>query len=141
MRFAVSRDGVRDILADWAEREAGRFVLWAPLFMILGIIVYFAWDTEPRAAPAIGFLVASLAGWAWAERNALPRYSWLARVIFCIALGFCLAQWRTTIVDAPILRNDTAVLPVEGYVIEVEVRPTSERWLTIPTPVRRPAAY
>ncbi|MBT3360014.1 MAG: ComEC family competence protein [Rhodospirillales bacterium] len=99
-----------------AERE--RWVLWLPVFLGVGIGGYFALPVEPAGwlGPAVLGMIVIFA--------VLFRERIGARLIFfalvAVALGFCVAQFRTDDVAAPVLEKRLRSATVEGRVIFVE---------------------
>ncbi len=107
----------------WIERLLtplyGRMMLWAPVFLGLGVGLYFALPAEPAGA-----LVAVLAGLAvalaWAggrRRRTVTGPLWLALAL--VAAGVVLGAVRTQMVAAPVL-NWRYYGPVEGRVVMVD---------------------
>ncbi|WOI54141.1 ComEC/Rec2 family competence protein [Parvularcula sp. LCG005] len=119
---------MRERLARWAVMEAGRLILWAPVFMIVGIAVYFSLPQEPAFQWGGVGLVFSAALSVFALRRRWGVAAWWARAVFMLILGFALAQVRTMSVTAPMIMQTTDILPVEGYLERIEQRPGSQRW-------------
>ncbi len=90
-RVLSSRAG--QALGDIAEAERGRFVLWLPVFMGVGVLTYYGLRFEPPA-----WVGAKLAGAGFAAALCSPNRQ-LPRVIgFSLgfaALGFASAQFAT----------------------------------------------
>jgi competence protein ComEC len=61
-------------LAEWVEAERGRFVLWLPVVMIVGILAYFSLNREPSlwlGLAATFLALARLRGFACFETPSL----------------------------------------------------------------------
>jgi competence protein ComEC len=117
--------GVFRWIAEFAEAERGRFVLWLPVFMGVGVLAYYALRVEPPAW--IGAEVAA-AGFA----VAFVRTNWqaLRGVGFSVgfaALGFASAQYATA--RAPPIEVDlpTHATIATGIVRVVETLPNGRR--------------
>ncbi|MEM9736035.1 MAG: ComEC/Rec2 family competence protein, partial [Pseudomonadota bacterium] len=91
-----------------------RFALWVPVFLAVGIALYFELENEPSlawgVAPVIGFIAVRLA------RGRLLALA-LAGVMATSALGFTSAMLHAHYVRAPILSGSIDET-VEGRVIE-----------------------
>lgn len=100
-----------------AERE--RWPLWLPIFLGLGISLYFFAPAEPPlwlgGAGTVGTL--SL---AWAVRKR-PHHLLVALPLLALAAGFFTAQWRTAMVAHPVLERPTGLVRLQGRVAEVEL--------------------
>ncbi|WP_111430633.1 ComEC/Rec2 family competence protein [Rhodobacteraceae bacterium DSL-40] len=112
------------MLTALAESQRRNLPLWIPVFLGLGIGVYFALPREPEPwmFATLGALVAMGAG-------SLLRAGPMARVVILAALlpllGLCLAGWRTHEVGAPVLSRAMTV-NVEGRVVGLD-RSASDR--------------
>lgn len=105
------------------ERE--RWPLWVPVFLGIGIAIYFALPAEP--APwngGLAFLV-SMALVAAARRNAAALVAGLACAL--VAGGFGAAQLRSHLVAAPVLQGHYGPALVSGVVVQVEELPDGAR--------------
>ena len=72
-----------DAVAAWLEDERSRWFYWFPVFLGLGIALYFWLPEEPRLAAALAPLPVALALRAVAGRGTLP--SVLIAVLFVTA--------------------------------------------------------
>lgn len=100
-----------------AQRD--RWVLWAPVFLAVGIGIYFSLPVEPSGALSAGVVAgAALAGFALKRNRALLLFGWLP--VFLIALGFGAAHLRAERVAAPLLRKKTPPMFFTGTVVESE---------------------
>jgi competence protein ComEC len=126
-------------LAAWIEAERGRFILWLPVAMASGILLYFSLPSEPPIW--LGFallappLVALLAFWRF-----LPARFVLALILFA-ALGFARAEWRTACMP-PLMDIPYGAVPITGKLAAVDLLPNGRRITISPaylnnTPVAR----
>jgi competence protein ComEC len=107
------------------ERERERWVLWLPVFLGLGIGLYFALPEEPPIwLGLLGMAVSTAFGWL-GRRRAVPLVAALG--VGVLALGFSAAQWRTVAVQAPVLDHRLGPTNVAGRVVGVEVLPGASR--------------
>lgn len=116
-----------------SERETGRFLLWAPVLMILGVGLYFRLPAEPSAAYVAPLFLLATAGWMMAVRLSFAGQAqtvWATRAVFFILLGLVLAMLRTSAVSTPVLPRTIGPAPIEGTLLVREDRPTGQR-LTI----------
>lgn len=107
-------------LADALEAERERWVLWVPVLFGLGIGTYFALPFEPHGLLA---LVAVLAGGglkATLRRGTLATA--LAGALLTMGLGFAAAKVRTVFVAAPVLKSETGIVTVRGWIESIEPR-------------------
>ena len=100
--------------------ERGRWWLWTPVGVGLGIAIYFGLPLEPPswlgpAALSLGLLAAL----------ALRRRQWLLLICaaaLTVSAGFSAAQLRTGLVAAPVLEREIGPLRVTGQVERIEPR-------------------
>jgi competence protein ComEC len=98
--------------------ESGRWALWIPVALGLGIAAYFALPVEPPAWTGLaGLALTGLAALA-ARRHPPLLAATLAAMAVC--LGLAAAQARTAAVDAPVLSREIRWAAVIGRVAEVE---------------------
>ncbi len=105
--------------------ERSRWVLWFPVFLGLGIAIYFSLPTEPPAGLVIAGLVAALLLCTVVLRK--PEGLMLAGMIAAVAIGVSVAQLRTIWVAAPIVEKRLGPSTVTGIVQRIERRPTRFR--------------
>ncbi len=101
----------------WFAAERDRWVLWLPVFIAFGVLVYFELPVEPPSWPAL----ALAAGLALAALALLRRSGLLALLLVAwaaVALGFGVASLRTQAVDAPILEAPIGPAWITGAVME-----------------------
>lgn len=102
------------------DRNRERWMLWSPVALGLGAAGYL----ELKAEPSWGLLIGLTAGLAMlaarvGRRSAGPGLSVLLVLTAFLAAGALAGKVRTTLVAAPILRSDRAVMTVEGFVVDV----------------------
>ncbi len=91
----------------------GNSFLLLPVFLAIGIAVYFALPVEPPYLFSAFFLALAVSGCAfW-------RNKWLVMVLLVVA-GFVAAQMRTALVDAPMLSKALGPVDVEASIEGVE---------------------
>jgi competence protein ComEC len=106
------------------ERE--RWVLWLPVFMGLGVALYFTGHAEPDLWPAslaFGVLLIS----AILARNTAFLPALL--VLLMIATGFCAAKLETFYMQQPMLKAPAEKRLVQGRVIGADRLPEGYRLL------------
>jgi competence protein ComEC len=106
-------------LAALTEAERGRFVLWLPVFMGIGVLSYYALRAEPPDLIGAKFAVAG-----FAAGMASPRWPLLRAIALCMgfaALGFASAQYTTA--RLPPLESDlpARAMMATGTVRAVEI--------------------
>lgn len=94
------------------ERE--RWVLWLPVFLGIGIAVYFALPVEPP--PQAGFVALVIFGLTIFVGYWRPQTLIFAALCGVVALGFFAAQLRTARVAAPVLQSKIGPVTVSGTV-------------------------
>ncbi|MBL8565828.1 MAG: ComEC family competence protein [Hyphomicrobiaceae bacterium] len=110
--------GVRVALA--IEDERARWFYWVPVFIGVGIAVYFALPVEPPLWLALLAPVVALAA-----RIALGHATLVTLATGAVTLasvGFALVTVRTAVVAAPVLEARLDRVDVEGFVERVEPR-------------------
>ncbi len=127
VRTRLARVGSRGLAARieaMIAAEQGRFVLWLPVFMGAGVLLYFALRAEPPAWAGVAIAVpAGLGAWlgktkTWTRALLLP--------LAVGALGFALAQFATA--RAPPLEPlPFHAVVLSGTVAGVEVLPEGRR--------------
>lgn len=119
-------------LSQMADQEQGRFILWMPVWLIVGIALYFRLHDEPAAAGLWAGLLVAGALWGSAAKARHGALTFGARILVCVALGAVLAQLRVAQVTAPILERSVGPIMVIGTVVDVEHRPRAERLIIMP---------
>lgn len=96
-------------------------VLWLPVLVGIGIAFYLGMHSEPPwwPAPLALFILAAATG---VSKLILHRQitGWILSGLFLIALGFCAAQLRSTIVAAPLLEKPMKYANVEGTIETID---------------------
>ncbi len=119
------------IREEWREhwRPTRDRVLWAPVFVALGIGLYFTLMFEPSlVAGAICFGVCTVA--ALVATQKAPAWGYVALAAMLMALGFGAAQLRTYMADAPQLSREINFTRVEGRVQDIttaDINPNTGR--------------
>lgn len=112
------------ISLSFLEEEEGRWILWFPVALGLGIAVYFSWGQEPPWG--CGLPVAIIAGFfAWIYRENLIRRR-LGCAVFAFAFGFSLAQFQTLRQDTPMLNTKLGHVLLRGTIGHMEHLPFAE---------------
>ncbi len=133
------RDGYTDLpiwhtYAGVLLNEYHRWILWVPVFLGIGVGVYFSLKFEPAwyAAPAILTLCLIII-WKYKARKLIVFLSLAGAVL---AAGFIAAELRTLSVAHTVLDKEHGPARITGQVSSVETRPRGLR-LTIDNPVVR----
>jgi competence protein ComEC len=112
--FGLARTRAAGWIEGWLAAERGRFALWLPVFMGIGVLSYFALRAEPAgwvgASVALPAVVGALLLRAWP----VPRAG--AMALAAAAIGFASAQFATA--RAPPLE----VLPTHATILTGTVR-------------------
>lgn len=117
-RFVPRQRALRlhEALVDEYERQKRQSLLWLPIFLSLGIGLYFALPTEPPLVLG-GFATLSAFFMTALLRE---RYRTWPVIVLLVALGFFAAQLRTYIVHTPILQEELGPVMVQGTIAAVE---------------------
>ncbi|WP_138424215.1 ComEC/Rec2 family competence protein [Maritimibacter alexandrii] len=109
-------------ISERLERLRGRLILFAPIFLGIGIGVYFLLRTEPGVigwAVLAGLAVgAAMAGWL-IGRGTLPGFGLPFLAAAAVMTGLMLAGGRTSMVAAPVL-DFRYYGPVEGRIVVID---------------------
>ena len=105
--------------------QFGRFVVWAPVFLSVGIWIYFNLPNEPSVI-AIAVLAVPIAVLFWLGR----QYS-IALLIGLVLLGFGLSKARQEIVATPLLRATVSSSEISGFIADADNRGGNKRVLVI----------
>ncbi|MGV6818934.1 MAG: ComEC/Rec2 family competence protein [Parvularcula sp.] len=123
------------ILRQYWAAEQGRFILWIPVLLIVGISGYFTLPVEPALWQSIGGAAAS-AGLVGATRWWPLRWArGLTHAIVIVTAGFLLAFIRTQSVYEPAMPHETVRVRIEGELLKVEDRPRAQRFLIAPSKI------
>ena len=123
--------GLRDEVAAQVERA----FLWTPVAFGAGAAAYLGLKTEPLLWPclvaALAMIAAAVLVGRWGHSRTLAIAVTLAAVTVC---GFCAAKLRTETTAAPIVPANLGVVPMEGWVVDVDTPSDhGERLLIAPT--------
>lgn len=129
----VSRRRLLAAVAGCFIAERDRWLLWFPVFMGLGIAVYFSLAHEP--AWWIGPVALIATGAAALIRWRLQGDLTLGGAIFALALGFAAAQFQTGMVAAPVVMGRLGPVEVTGRVVSVDPLPEGARLVIAPNHV------
>jgi competence protein ComEC len=120
-----------------AAAERDRWFLWLPVAMGVGIGLYFELSREPPLWPAVA-LAAILAAFAGLARKRDGLCALLVGAS-AVAAGFALAKAHTERVAAPMLREATGPIWIEGRVLDAEPTHRGLRIVVAPTRLDRVA--
>lgn len=111
------------------DAESDRWFLWVPVCFAIGIGTYFSLSEEPSKLTGIFFLLSSLC--LCIVCRARPYACAVSIALFCIALGFADAAFRTALVSAPRLEGNSRAVTLNAWVEGVERRHPSGYRLTL----------
>lgn len=127
------------MMRQWATLEEGRAALFSPVWLGLGIGIYFSLPAEPPLA--IGVVLCSLlalivlgvrARLVITQHPSLPLIMLLVTGSFLIALGFTAAGLRTQSVATVMLDREVAFADVTGVLARIEDRVSDQRFVIKP---------
>jgi competence protein ComEC len=121
----VGLSNLRSWFENQLEAERGRWMLWLPVAMGLGIAIYFELPSEP--AIWLGPALAAAASIALFVAPIGSRARALCIGLAVVAAGFGLVTWRTSTLAAPTLSRPLFSLNVEGRVADIQRLPDSMR--------------
>ncbi|MBI3199867.1 MAG: DUF4131 domain-containing protein, partial [Rhodospirillales bacterium] len=107
------------------DAERGRWMLWLPVAMGLGIAVYFELPSEPALWVGPAVAVAALIAALFAPPGSFARA--LAVGLAASAVGLGLVAWRTASLAAPTLGRPLFSINVEGRVADIQRLPDGVR--------------
>lgn len=107
------------------DAERGRWMLWLPVAMGLGIAIYYELPSEPALWLAPAMAAAALTIAILSPSGSLTRA--LAIGAAASAIGFGLVAWRTASLAAPTLTRPLFSINVEGRVADIQRLPDSVR--------------
>lgn len=117
--------GARTWILQQLDAERGRWMLWLPVAMGLGIAIYFELPSEPALWLGPAFGAASLVAAFLVPTGSLARA--LAVGAAAASAGFSLIAWRTANVAAPTLSRPLFSINVEGRVADIQRLPDGVR--------------
>lgn len=105
--------------------ESERWLLWFPVFLAVGIAVYFGLPVEPPLWSGLAALALLMIGvLLWRAR---PFALLALMFVSAPVVGFTAAQWRTELVSAPVLPSAEQWADVTGQVLDAEIDPPGAR--------------
>ncbi len=113
---------LRAQIFEWVRDDAGAAAIWMPVFIGLGVGVYFGLRSEPPFAVAAATLAATTLLAVFT-----PKYRGACAALALSILGFAAADWRTSRVATPVLERDVGIRAIEGRVHSVERSSGRER--------------
>jgi competence protein ComEC len=105
--------------------ERGRWMLWLPVALGLGIAIYFELPSEPPLWLGLGLAVAGLGATCLAPAGTLLRAACMGWTV--AAAGFSLATWRTAELAAPVIARPLYSINVEGRIADIQRLPEGVR--------------
>lgn len=121
--------GLRLALVQVLLAERGRWPLWLPVFLCVGIGFYFTLPAEPPAWT--GPLACSLSALGVVLSRKRPAVFLSGVVILAVVTGFAAAQIRSVLVAGPVVERHTGALMLDGTVTEVELLPDGGARITL----------
>jgi competence protein ComEC len=109
--------------------ERGRWPLWLPVFLGLGIGIYFALPVEPPVWLGPGAALLLMMVVAVSRRR--PEVFLGGMVVLALVTGFAAVQVRSAVMAAPVVERHTGALMLEGQVSEVEMLPDGGARVTL----------
>jgi competence protein ComEC len=114
-----------ELLRDCLAAQEGNMMLWAPVFLIIGIWGYFNLSHEPNGIAVTALAVAASALFF------LGRRFTLALIISLVLFGFICAKFREHLVATPLLRATVVESDISGYVADADNRGGKRRVLVV----------
>jgi competence protein ComEC len=111
-------DRTARILFDTWRAESARLVLWAPVFVGVGIGAYFSMQSEPSLWWAL-LIVPAFVAWRLAEKHFGTAGAVIPAALLCIAIGFAAAAFRTNFLATAMLDREVPFSQIEGRVADV----------------------
>ncbi len=113
------------------QQERNRLLNWLPVFVAMGIAIYFSLPYEPNT-----FLLSGICFSIWAAilfiyfRGVINTRIWFALIsLALISSGVVLAGVRTAAIEAPILKYEIGPRFIEGRIISIEPSSPGQRYL------------
>jgi competence protein ComEC len=111
-------------LEAWQTAERGRFALWLPVFLGVGVLAYFSLRAEPPMWLGATVAVPAVTGAFLVRFRPLPNAILLS--LAAASIGFATAQFATAVAD-PLDSLPTHAAVLHGTVRGVEAVPTGRR--------------
>ncbi len=123
---ALSLRAFLEVLRDDIAAQKDAVILWLPVFLAMGIGLYFASPFEPPVAlgGAVWLLSAVVFFFLFPVRqnSAALMGGWLLLCFtLCVATGFMAAQLRLLAVKEPLLEKEIGPVMVEGRVADIDL--------------------
>ena len=116
---------MRSWLLRQLDAERGRWMLWLPVALGLGIAIYYELPGEPALWVGPGLAAAALAAAVLAPPGSLARALAIGGVAASTGLG--LVAWRTASLAAPTLSRPLFSINVEGRIADIQRLPDGVR--------------
>ena len=100
-------------------KEFYQWRLWGPVWVGVGIVIYFNLPAEPSRALIYSICLAACAVMLWSKRREHLLTMLVSGIILCITLGMTAAAWRVQLVRAPTLLAPLKEVWVEGTISEL----------------------
>ena len=115
--------------------DRARWALWAPVFMGLGIGIYFALPLEPMRFAGAAALALTIAG-VYFSRH-WPGIQLSLIMVLLLVAGFAAAQWRAALQASPLIGERLGPVNVTGQLIALERQDDGVRYLIAPAFIAR----
>lgn len=141
MRVRMRRLAELSVASVWAGvrenflADRPRWALWLPVFLSVGIGIYFALPWEPLAYAGMA-AAALLAALVYVFRH-WPGLQLLLIGLMLIATGFSAVQWRSFTRDAPLIVTRLGPVNITGQLIALERQDDGVRYLIAPDTIDR----
>jgi len=141
MRVRMRRLAELSVASVWAGvrenflADRPRWALWLPVFLSVGIGIYFALPWEPLAYAGMA-AAALLAALVYVFRHR-PGLQLLLIGLMLIATGFSAVQWRSFMRDAPLIVTRLGPVNITGQLIALERQDDGVRYLIAPDTIDR----
>lgn len=109
--------------------ERGRLFYWYPVFLGIGIGIYFSLSAEPTVIMTASVAVTTA---FFFVSSRWPACRPVALTLGFVGMGFALACFRTGMVTAPVLPAEIGPAKLSGTVLNVEMREKGVRLLLRP---------
>lgn len=117
--------GLRTWILAQFDAERGRWLLWLPVALGLGVAVYFELPIEPALWLGPILMAAAAVVTALTPAGSHARAAGIG--LFAAAVGFALMTWRTANVAAPTLSRPLFNVNVEGRIADIQRLPDGMR--------------
>lgn len=109
---------LREYLIVTLLEEQERWLLWLPVAMGCGVLLYFHLENEPRQFIGLyALMLAAPSLWRW-KRFPLLRAAMLG--CFGMALGFAAAQFQAQRLQTPVLERPIRMTTLQGHLTQVQ---------------------